>query len=64
MTRLVLSSIILLSLSLSPVMGQPRITPPGQLPNDVRLEPLKDLNGYFPMTTAENQQDFFYENLY
>ena len=58
MTRLVLSSIILLSLSLSPVMGQPRITPPGQLPNDVRLEPLKDLNGYFPMTTAENQQDW------
>jgi dienelactone hydrolase len=26
----------------------PRVTPQGQLPNDVRLQPLKDLDGYFP----------------
>lgn len=26
----------------------PRVLPPGQLPDDVRLAPAKDLNGYFP----------------
>src|ERR1041384_8196451 len=26
----------------------PRVLPEGRLPNDVRLEPLKDLDGYFP----------------
>ncbi len=28
----------------------PRVLPAGQLPNDVRLQPLKDLDGYFPFT--------------
>lgn len=28
----------------------PRVLPEGQLPNDIRLEPLKDLDGYFPFT--------------
>ena len=28
----------------------PRVLPAGQLPQDRRLEPLKDLNGYFPFT--------------
>jgi dienelactone hydrolase len=28
----------------------PRALPPGKLPNDSRLEPLKDLDGYFPFT--------------
>src|SRR6266568_8153586 len=26
----------------------PRVLPEGKLPNDIRLEPLKDLDGYFP----------------
>src|SRR5438046_8700044 len=26
----------------------PRVLPEGKLPNDSRLEPLKDLDGYFP----------------
>src|SRR5262245_3853267 len=37
-----------------------RVTPAGQLPNDSRLGPLKDLNGYFPFTppkTAEEWED-------
>jgi dienelactone hydrolase len=36
--------------------GAPRALPEGQLPNDHRLQPLKDLDGYFPFTppaTAE-----------
>lgn len=28
----------------------PRALPPGELPADVRLQPLKDLDGYFPFT--------------
>ena len=28
----------------------PRVLPAGQLPADHRLEPLKDLDGYFPFT--------------
>ena len=28
----------------------PRVLPPGNLPADRRLQPLKDLNGYFPFT--------------
>ncbi len=28
----------------------PRVLPPGQLPDDIRLQPLKDLDGYFPFT--------------
>ena len=27
-----------------------RVLPPGQIPQDARLEPLKDLDGYFPFT--------------
>ncbi|HSI14378.1 MAG TPA: alpha/beta hydrolase family protein [Chthoniobacter sp.] len=30
----------------------PRVLPAGELPKDVRLEPLKDLNGYFPFTPS------------
>ena len=28
----------------------PRVLAEGKLPNDIRLEPLKDLDGYFPFT--------------
>ena len=31
----------------------PRALPAGSLPNDVRLKPLKDLDGYFPVHAAE-----------
>jgi dienelactone hydrolase len=34
----------------------PRVLSVGQLPGDVRLEPLKDLDGYFPFTPAPNRQ--------
>jgi len=30
--------------------GAPRVLPPGKLPEDARLQPLKDLDGYFPFT--------------
>jgi dienelactone hydrolase len=31
-----------------------RVLPPGELPRDRRLEPLKDLDGYFPFTPRES----------
>ena len=34
----------------------PRALPPGHLPNDVRLRPLKDLDGYFPFTPPESRE--------
>ena len=34
----------------------PRVLPEGQKPNDVRLGPLKDLDGYFPFAVAESQE--------
>jgi dienelactone hydrolase len=36
----------------SPLAETPRALPPGQLPNDQRLAPLKDLDGYFPFTPS------------
>ena len=32
----------------------PRVLPVGQLPTDVRLGPLKDLDGYFPFVVPSN----------
>src|ERR1051326_2215064 len=45
---------ILLALAIATAAGvapaAPRALPEGKLPNDIRLEPLKDLDGYFPFT--------------
>lgn len=35
-----------------------RALPPGQLPNDVRMQPLKDLDGYFPFTPSSSTEDW------
>ncbi len=43
---LLLSCLVLASLP----AAVPRVLPPGQLPDDIRLQPLKDLDGYFPFT--------------
>ena len=36
--------------SITVVAQAPRVLPAGQLPNDHRLQPVKDLDGYFPFT--------------
>ena len=58
MTRNTIFHLILATLMASSVWAQPRITPAGQLPADARLAPLKDLNGYFPMQTVENEKEW------
>ncbi len=35
-----------------------RALPPGQLPSDVRLKPLKDLEGYFPFTPSATRAEW------
>ncbi len=35
-----------------------RVLPPGQLPNDSRLGPLKDLNGYFPFIACDTPDEW------
>src|SRR5947209_6797230 len=52
-TRFLPSTVrLLLALSITTTAGvvaaAPRVLPEGKLPNDTRLEPLKDLDGYFP----------------
>lgn len=37
------------------VEAGPRVLPEGQRPNDIRLEPLKDLDGYFPFTVPASK---------
>ena len=39
-------------------MAAPRILPEGKLPDDVRLEPLKDLDGYFPFTPPSSKAEW------
>jgi hypothetical protein len=36
----------------------PRALPAGTLPNDVRLQPLKDLDGYFPFTPSASKEEW------
>ena len=40
----------------SAVSAATRALPVGQLPNDVRLQPLKDLDGYFPFTPPTSKE--------
>ncbi len=64
MTMRFLSATIRLSLALSiltltsEAAAAPRVLPEGKLPNDVRLEPLKDLDGYFPFTPPASKADW------
>src|SRR5438105_8251274 len=35
-----------------------RVLPEGKLPDDLRLQPLKDLDGYFPFTPPASKTDW------
>ena len=53
--RLPLVLFILVAHSL---MGAPRVLPEGKLPDDIRLQPLKDLDGYFPFSPPASKADW------
>jgi len=53
-TRFLRSAFLLIlaqsTLAIVALAAAPKVLPEGKLPNDHRLEPLKDLDGYFPFT--------------
>jgi hypothetical protein len=49
---------LLAAFAASGLAASPRALPPGTLPDDVRLQPLKDLNGYFPFTPPKSKSDW------
>src|SRR5262245_20997772 len=48
----------LLWFSSQTMAGGPRVLPEGKQPADVRLGPLKDLNGYFPFTVPASKEEW------
>lgn len=55
--------ILLLLVACSPILSQveaaaPRVLSEGTLPNDSRLAPLKDLNGYFPFAPPKSKAEW------
>jgi dienelactone hydrolase len=50
--------VLLLSLASNVAGDAPRVLPAGTLPNDVRLKPPKDLDGYFPFTPPTSKADW------
>src|SRR6478752_3127192 len=57
LSRLLTVSLVFL-LASSLLADVPRALPEGKLPNDVRLQPPKDLNGYFPFTPSQSPQEW------
>jgi len=53
MKALLFSALAFSSISLA--ADAPRVLPAGTQPDDIRLEPLKDLDGYFPWTPPSNE---------
>jgi len=53
--RAVLVCLVMLAVSPIGRAAGPRVLPAGELPQDWRLEPLKDLNGYFPFHPPESE---------
>ena len=44
--------------AITPASAAPRVLPAGQLPKDQRLQPLKDLDGYFPFTPSATADEW------
>src|SRR5438477_2773025 len=51
--------IIAIALTLGAAHAEaPRALPPGKLPDDIRLQPPKDLDGYFPFAPPASREDW------
>src|SRR5215204_5701039 len=51
-------AVVLLCVPAAMAAEPPRALPAGTLPNDARLQPLKDLNGYFPFTPPATRAEW------
>ena len=49
---------IIISVFTFQISAAPRALKEGQLPDDIRLLPLKDLNGYFPFDPPSSKKDW------
>ncbi len=58
MLRLLIAAANILCVAISLEAAGPRALPAGSLPNDTRLKPLKDLDGYFPFTPPKSKADW------
>ena len=58
LTSAISVSLLLSTFGAAALAGGPRVLPEGKLPDDVRLEPLKDLDGYFPFTPPSSKPDW------
>src|SRR5437667_4331356 len=58
--RIVVASVLLsfIGAALQVRAGVLRVLPEGQLPDDARLQPLKDLDGYFPFTPSKSADEW------
>ncbi len=56
--RVVLSCCLLFTVTSMGWSAGPRALPSGNLPDDIRLQPLKDLEGYFPFTPPMSKADW------
>src|SRR5262245_40001216 len=50
--------ILLFTFTVSVLAGGPRVLPDGQRPDDARLKPLKDLDGYFPFQPPASRTEW------
>lgn len=58
-TRKILSTLVALAaVSSALIAAAPRALPEGTVPNDARLQPPKDLDGYFPFTPAKSPDEW------
>ena len=65
MKHLLIAVATVLLVGLPPVAADtPRALPAGTLPNDVRLQPPKDLNGYFPFTPPKTKAEWDQRSAY
>ena len=55
MKALPLCAIVALTPFLTFAADAPRVLPAASLPNDIRLQPLKDLDGYFPWSPPDSK---------
>ncbi len=53
-----MAAVLWAMLAASSAAGAPRVLPEGELPKDVRLEPLKDLDGYFPFVPPASKAEW------
>jgi hypothetical protein len=58
MSRLSLSLLVLIALAAPSFAAGPDVIPSGKQPNDSRLAPPKDLDGYFPFTPSKSVEDW------